>query len=190
MFEGHIDYPCAIADQSEEGHEDAASWILDRLSPGQIATLWVSQKNVLDSNEEIRALNAHPRFRTITQREGGVHRAGGPVLAMYPGAADLGYVTEATGITALCVVQWPDMLPVWISETGSTELYSQTVDDEDLFPAVKEIDPVVVENLEAATRALNHNNTINSGCEKKLVAPRILELYDKGHPLDADALMQ
>ena len=55
MFQAERTYPCAIADQSDEGHEAALEWLLGHLAPDQRLTVWVSQKGVLTANEFVRS---------------------------------------------------------------------------------------------------------------------------------------
>ena len=54
-FQAERTYPCAIADQSDEGHEAALEWLLGHLAPDQRLTVWVSQKGVLTANEFVRS---------------------------------------------------------------------------------------------------------------------------------------
>ena len=51
MFAGTIDYPCAIADQTEEGAKAALHWARQHVGAGQVLTLWVAQRGILNNNE-------------------------------------------------------------------------------------------------------------------------------------------
>lgn len=56
MFERPIDYPCAIADQTKEGVKAALRWALQRVGAGQVLTLWVMQKGILNKIKFLPAL--------------------------------------------------------------------------------------------------------------------------------------
>lgn len=47
MFARTIDYPCAIADLTEEGAKAALSWARQHVGAGQVLTLWVMQRGIL-----------------------------------------------------------------------------------------------------------------------------------------------
>ena len=54
MFARMIDYPCAISDHTEEGAEVALRWARQHVHAGQMLTLWVAQRGILNNNEFLR----------------------------------------------------------------------------------------------------------------------------------------
>lgn len=194
MFVTPISYPCAVSDQSDEGLETALRWVVDHMEEGQHLTVWVSQKSVLTANSFVRDLTSEPGVQVAVGRGGGYFHANGPVLALYAHADDLGKITSSRGITALCVVQWADRLQTWVRETGASVLHELDLDpaDRELFGIKEAVDlpPQVVEELEALTRVINHNNTIRAGFEKTVVVRGLLRLHDTGVPLPAQEMKE
>lgn len=194
MFASPIDYPCAVSDQSDEGQDAALRWVLDHLEDDQVLTVWVVQKSVLSSNDFVRNLASHCNVEVAVGRGSGHFAANGPVLAMYADADDLGKITSARGITALCVVQWSDRLRTWIAETGAAVLHELDLDEADreflgVADAV-ELPPAVVEALKSVTRVVNHNNTISAGYEKDIVVRALLRLHDQGVELPSQEMKE
>lgn len=184
MFERKIDYPCAIADQTDEGMVAALNWLLDQKKQDEELTLWVPLKSTLRNNDFLinLARDEGKRLRIVAKDK--VRRANGPVLAMYPIVENLAYVTAATGITALAVVQWSDQLETWAKEVNAEVLHQLEL-DHDLPDYSEGPEPelvaTVVEGLERITQAINHNNTIAAmGYEKDVTVRTLLELHDKG----------
>lgn len=194
MFAKPADYPCAISDQSDDWHAAAIRWILSHLRKGQYLTVWVSQKSVLSANAWVSDLTSSRRVKIAVGRGSGFFTANGPVVALYADADDLGKITRAQGITALCVVQWADQLSTWVKEVDGTVLHELELDEEDrrlwgLGGAV-ELDPELIASLESMTRLLNHNNTISAGFEKRVVVRELLTLHDAGHRLPAQEMKE
>lgn len=194
MFERAIDYPCAIADQTDEGMATALSWLLEQKKHDEELTLWVPLKATLRNNDFLIDLARYEGrgLRIIAKDE--VHHANGPVLAMYPDVENLAYVTAAAGISALAVVQWVDQLETWIQEVNAEVLHQLELDDDlpDYGEGPEpELVAAVVEGLDRITRAINHNNTIaGSGYEKDVTVRTLLQLHDRGFQLPAKRMAE
>lgn len=186
MFKTQISYPCAVSDQTDEGYSAAYEWVMSRLDEEQYITLWVPQKNILNNNEFLKSLSNDEEVNIVTGKEGGIYKAHGPVLAMYPESADLGKITYGRVITALCIVQGLiDPLETWIQETSSKILHDFAFQLEE-----PSLTPEVVCGLERITNRINHNNTIAAGYEKKQVVSGLLRLYDAAEYLPLHRTMQ
>nr|WP_303770041.1 hypothetical protein [Schaalia odontolytica] len=195
MFEKPIDYPCAIADHTEEGARAAFQWARQHVREGQQLMLWVPQKNILNNNEFLRAL-AKREGQDLTIAAGkNVYRVNGPVLAMYPDPDNLAYTAAAHGVTALAVVQWSSPLDTWAKEVNAEVLHTcePEVEQRMLLTGSEpepELAPVVVHALERITQLINHNNTISAGREKRDVVGPLLRLHDDGVPLPAKKMAE
>ena len=195
MFEKPIDYPCAIADHTEEGERAALRWAHRHVREGQQLTLWVPQKNTLNNNEFLRDL-AKREGRDLTIAAGkNVYRVNGPVLAMYPDPDNLAYTAAAYGVTALAVVQWSSPLDTWAKEVNAEVLHTcePEVEQRMLLTGSEpepELAPVVVHALERITQLINHNNTISAGREKRDVVGPLLRLHDDGVRLPAKKMAE
>lgn len=82
MFAGTIDYPCAIADHTEEGVKAALRWALQHAGAGQMLTLWVMQRGILNNNEFLRDLSKEEGADLEIAVGKDVYRVNGPVLAL------------------------------------------------------------------------------------------------------------
>ena len=194
MFEAPIDYPCAVTDQSDDGHRAGITWTLARLQPGEKITMWVPLKSTLRANEFVQALHDDRRVMTVTGRGGGLHRVHGPILAMYAHADDIGRITQAQGITALCIVQWADGLLTWAHEVGAEVLHETVLPEGSPWHPqheIVELDERIITALEGASLIMNHNNPITGrGFEKDIVVGALLELHDAGVSLPATAIAE
>ena len=184
MFEKLIDYPCAIADHTEEGARAAFQWARQHVREGQQLMLWVPQKNILNNNEFLRAL-AKREGQDLTIAAGkNVYRVNGPVLAMYPDPDNLAYTAAAHGVTALAVVQWSSPLETWAREVNAEIVHTfEPVADRGSLPGLEpeaELTPTIVHALERITQMINHNNTISAGRDKRDVVRPLLRLHDEG----------
>lgn len=186
MFERPIDYPCAIADQTDEGMVAAFDWLLDHKKEGEEITLWVPMRSTLRNNHFLIDLSQYEGrgFRIVAKNE--VRRANGPVLAVHPNVENLAYVTVAMGISALAVVQWNDKFETWAKEVNAEVLYKLDL-EEDLLNYGEGPEPElvaeVVEGLKSITNMVNHNNTIAGGREKDITVGTLLQLHDQGFSL-------
>lgn len=194
MFATPINYPCAISAPTSEGEEAALRWVLERLDDDKHLTVWATQKGVLAANDFARALTSRPDVHIAVGRGSGYFVANGPVLALYADADDLGKITRARGITALCLVQWPDQCTTWAKEVEATVLDEPDWDriGHDPFGTVEAIElrPEVVAALESMTQSINHNNTISAGHEKAMVVRTLLKLHDDGLRLPAQQMKE
>ena len=59
MFARTIDYPCAIADFTDEGAEAALQWALDHKGDGEELTLWAMAQGTLQANDFLRGLSRY-----------------------------------------------------------------------------------------------------------------------------------
>lgn len=154
----------------------------------------MSRKSVLRANDIVRDLISSRRVQVAVGRGGGYFAANGPVLALYADADDLGNIIRASGITALCVVQWGERLGTWVKEVGAIVLHELDLDEGDRelwgITATVELQPEVVEALESMTRSINHNNTISAGYEKDIVVRSLLRLHDAGLVLPAQEMQE
>ena len=194
MFERAIDYPCAIADQTDEGMGLALNWLLEQKKDYEELTLWVPLKPTLRNNDFLIQLARYEGrgLKIIAKDE--VHCANGPVLAMYPDVENLAYVTAAAGISALAVVQWADRLETWTKEVNA-EVLHQLDPNDDLPNYVDGPEPElvaeVVEGLEHITQVINHSNTIAAtGYEKDITVRTLLGLHDRGFRLSAKRMAE
>lgn len=88
MYTRTIDYPCAIADHTEEGVKAALRWALQHVGAGQVLTLWVMQKGILNKNKFLPDLLKDADVDLAIAVGKDVYRVNGPVLAMYPGGVN------------------------------------------------------------------------------------------------------
>lgn len=194
MFAGTIDYPCAIADHTEEGVKAALRWALQHAVAGQMLTLWVMQRGILNNNEFLRDLSKEEGADLEIAVGKDVYRVNGPVLAMYPDAEDLAYPAGAQGVTALAVVQWSSPLETWAQEVNAEVVHTfEPVVDRGSLPGLEpeaEITPTIVDALERITQMINHNNTISAGRDKRDVIRPLLRLHDDGVPLPAKKMAE
>ena len=186
MFERPIDYPCAIADQTKEGAQAALRWARQHTGAGQMLTLWVAQRGILNNNEFLKEQSKRDGVDLMIAVGKDVHRVNGPVLAMYPDAEDLAYTAGAEGVTALAVVRWTDPLDTWAAEVGAEVIGSMGDDGEDdsvdwfVIEPEPPLVPEVIAELERVTVSINRNNTISAGYEKSQVVRPLLRLHDEG----------
>lgn len=194
MFESALAYPCAVSDHSDDGVRAAIRWAADRIAVGQHLTVWVLQKSVLTDNDIAHRLAATPSVQTVVARGSGYFSANGPVLALFANADDLGKITRAHGITALCVVTWSDELRTWAREVKAEVLHELELDEDYRalygFEEPVELLPEIVAAMESITKVINHNNTIKGGFEKRQVVRHLLRLHDAGIPLPAQEMKE
>ena len=62
-----IDYPCAIADFTDEGAEAALQWALEHKGDGEELTLWAMAQGTLQANDFLRGLS---RYKGLFAFEG------------------------------------------------------------------------------------------------------------------------
>ena len=179
-----IDYPCAIADQTEEGAKAALRWARQHVRAGQMLTLWVAQRGILNNNEFLKEQSNRDGVDLTIAVGKDVHRVNGPVLAMYPDAEDLAYPAGAVGVTALAVVQWSSPLETWAREVNAEIVHTfEPVVDRGSLPGLEpegELTPATIDALERITQMINHNNTIAAGRDKRDVVRPLLRLHDAG----------
>lgn len=184
MFARTIDYPCAIADHTEEGVKAALRWARQHVRAGQMLTLWVAQRGILNNNEFLKEQSKRDGVDLMIAVGKDVHRVNGPVLAMYPDAEDLAYPAGAMGVTALAVVQWSSPLETWAREVNAEIVHTfEPVVDRGSLPGLEpeaELTPAIVDALERITQMINHNNTITAGRDKRDVVRPLLLLHDEG----------
>lgn len=184
MFARMIDYPCAIADHTEEGAKVALRWARQHVHAGQMLTLWVMQRGILNRTEFLQDLSKHEGVDLEIAVGKDVHRVNGPVLAMYPDAENLAYPAGARGVTALAVVQWSSPLETWAREVNAEVVHTfEPVVDPGSLPGLEpeaELTPTIVDALERITQMINHNNTIAAGRDKRDVVRPLLRLHDEG----------
>lgn len=195
MFEKPIDYPCAIADQTEEGAVAAFNWVIEHKKDDEELSLWVPLKSTLRNNDFLVDLARHEGKGLRIFAKDPIYRVDGPILAMYPGVADLSYVTAAKGITALAVVQWADKLDIWAREVNA-EVVHTFEPEHDRPPSLvggsePELTPEVIAGLAEITKLINHDNTIAaSGFEKDVTIKTLLKFHDAGHALPAKRMAE
>ena len=179
-----IDYPCAIADHTGEGVKAALRWARQHVRAGQMLTLWVAQRGILNNNEFLKEQSKHDGVDLTIAVGKDVHRVNGPVLAMYPDAENLAYPAGAVGVTALAVVQWSSPLETWAQEVNAEVVHTfEPVVDRGPLPGLEpeaELIPAIVDALERITQMINHNNTISVGRDKRDVVRPLLRLHDAG----------
>lgn len=133
MYTRTIDYPCAIADHTEEGVKAALRWALQHVGAGQVLTLWVMQKGILNKNKFLPDLLKDADVDLAIAVGKDVYRVNGPVLAMYPLADELAYPAGAEGVMALAVVRWSDPLDTWAAEVKAEVIHSIDSSGSDTF---------------------------------------------------------
>lgn len=195
MFEQPINYPCAIADQTDEGAEAALNWLLNHMQTGEKLTIWVAQKRVLGNNDFLRKLSKYEGRGLTIVTKNPIHRANGPVLVMYPDVDNLAYSTSAQGITALAVVQWTDKLETWAKEVNAEIIHTlePEVDRRSSYgiSPEPELTPEIIEGLQRITSAINHSNTIaGSGYDKNETVCVLLQLHDAGIEMPAKRMAE
>lgn len=195
MFAGTIDYPCAIADQTEEGAKAALHWARQHVGAGQVLTLWVMQKGILNNNEFLRDLSKEEGADLEIAVGKDMYRVNGPVLAMYADAENLAYPAGAVGLTALAVVASPHELDTWAEEVKAEVVHSIDSNGSDTFelsgirpePALV---PEVIAGLKQITTLINHNNTIAAGYERDQVVKVLRQLKRGGYDLPAKRMAE
>ena len=195
MYTRTIDYPCAIADHTEEGVKAALRWALQHVGAGQVLTLWVMQKGILNKNKFLPDLLKDADVDLAIAVGKDVYRVNGPVLAMYPLADELAYPAGAEGVTALAVVRWSDPLATWAAEVKAEVIHSIDDNGSDTFelsgitpePALV---PEVIAGLKQMTILINHNNTIAAGYERDQVVKVLRQLKRDGYDLPAKRMAE
>ncbi len=194
MFARTIDYPCAIADHTEEGVKAPLRWALQHVGAGQVLTLWAMQKGILNKNKFLPDLLKDADVDLAIAVGKDVYRVNGSVLALYPDAEDLAYPAGAQGVTALAVVQWSSPLETWAQEVNAEVVHTfEPVVDRGSLPGLEpeaELTPTIVDALERITQMINHNNTISAGRDKRDVIRPLLRLHDDGVPLPAKKMAE
>ena len=195
MYTRTIDYPCAIADHTEEGVKAALRWALQHVGAGQVLTLWVMQKGILNKNKFLPDLLKDADVDLAIAVGKDVYRVNGPVLAMYPLADELAYPAGAEGVMALAVVRWSDPLDTWAAEVKAEVIHSIDSSGSDTFelsgitpePALV---PEVIAGLKQMTILINHNNTIAAGYERDQVVKVLRQLKRDGYDLPAKRMAE
>ena len=195
MYTRTIDYPCAIADHTEEGVKAALRWALQHVGAGQVLTLWVMQKGILNKNKFLPDLLKDADVDLAIAVGKDVYRVNGPVLAMYPLADELAYPAGAEGVMALAVVRWSDPLDTWAAEVKAEVIHSIDDNGSDTFelsgitpePALV---PEVIAGLKQMTILINHNNTIAAGYERDQVVKVLRQLKRNGCDLPAKRMAE
>ena len=195
MYTRTIDYPCAIADHTEEGVKAALRWALQHVGAGQVLTLWVMQKGILNKNKFLPDLLKDADVDLAIAVGKDVYRVNGPVLAMYPLADELAYPAGAEGVMALAVVRWSDPLDTWAAEVKAEVIHSIDSSGSDTFelsgitpePALV---PEVIAGLKQITILINHNNTIAAGYERDQVVKVLRQLKRGGYDLPAKRMAE
>lgn len=195
MYTRTIDYPCAIADHTEEGVKAALRWALQHVGAGQVLTLWVMQKGILNKNKFLPDLLKDADVDLAIAVGKDVYRVNGPVLAMYPLADELAYPAGAEGVMALAVVRWSDPLDTWAAEVKAEVVHSIDSSGLDTFelsgitpePALV---PEVIAGLKQMTILINHNNTIAAGYERDQVVKVLRQLKMDGYDLPAKRMAE
>jgi len=195
MYTRTIDYPCAIADHTEEGVKAALRWALQHVGAGQVLTLWVMQKGILNKNKFLPDLLKDADVDLAIAVGKDVYRVNGPVLAMYPLADELAYPAGAEGVMALAVVRWSDPLDTWAAEVKAEVIHSIDDNGSDTFelsgitpePALV---PEVIAGLKQMTILINHNNTIAAGYERDQVVKVLRQLKRDGYDLPAKRMAE
>ena len=184
MFEKVIRYPCAIANDTEEGRIAALSWLIAHAADREIITLWVPSKQVLRKNKFLITLSNHKTVRIVIQKPlEHVSGALGLVLAMYVSPERLAYFAYGDGIKALAIVRDSYELEMWARETHSDKLGGRPVAmrSGEAGSAEGELSREIVEVLERLTGGLNQHNVLTSyGAEMSLAVSHLLQLHDKG----------
>ena len=186
-----IDYPCAIAVFTDEGVAAALQWARQHVGVGQILTVWVMQRGILNDNRFLRDLLKDEGIAAGKD----VYRVNGPVLAMYADAENLAYPAGAVGLTALAVVASPHELDTWAEEVKAEVIHSIDSNGSDTFelsgitpePALV---PEVIAGLKQITTLINHNNTIAAGYERDQVVKVLRQLKRDGYDLPAKRMAE
>lgn len=183
MFDRAVDYPCAIADGTDEGLQEGFDWCAERMKGGEALTLFAAQKSVLSHSRLPNRWFSQHRDVAIETARGFVHVPRGPVLAMWPSAQALGKLLDnGSSVTALCVASWnQDEIGPWVA-AARPELLGTALEWADI--PVARLHPDVESEMNSVTRIINHNNTISAGFEKSVVVKALLRLHDAGHRLD------
>lgn len=122
----------------------------------------------------------------ITGRGDGGHRGPGPLLMAWPDMQDMGKALQQShGVTGICIIEGVrEDLSGWVAAMNPEILGTHEVQ----ATGAVGLPPVVVEELEALTLAINHNNTISAGSEKTQVVSALLRLHVQGVYMDASAI--
>lgn len=190
-----IDYPCAIADFTDEGAEAALQWALDHKGDGEELTLWAMAKGTLQANDILRGFSRHKGNGPNVAVGKHVYRVKGPVLAMYPDAENLAYPAGAVGLTALAVVASSYELDTWAAEVKAEVIHSIDSSGSDTFELSgitpePVLVPEVIAGLKQITILINHNNTIAAGYERDQVVKVLRQLKRDGYDLPAKRMAE
>lgn len=187
MFDRTVDYPCAVADGTDEGLEEGFDWCASRMEDAEKLTLFLAQKSVLYHSRLPNQWLRKYRDLEIATARGFVRIERGPVLALWPSAQGLGKLLDnGSSVTALCVAAWnQDEIGPWVA-AASPESLSTAEDWADT--RVMKLHPDVESDLISVTRVINHNNTISAGFEKDVVVKALLRLHEVGHIFDGRLL--
>lgn len=187
MFDRTANYPCAIADGTDEGLAEGFDWCVERKEDGDTLTLFVAQKSALSNSRLPNEWVSQYRDVEVATARGFVLVNRGPVLALWPSAQGLGKLLDnVPAVTALCAASWNQAeIGPWVA-AAQPDLLSTAGEWADT-PLVG-LHPDVESEMISVTRIMNHNNTISAGFEKDVVVKALLRLHDAGHRFDSRQL--
>lgn len=180
MFGQEIDIPMAVASYDDEGVEDAIGWCIEHLTDGEILTVWTHLKSNLEHCEALETLvKKYSNVEHMAARGKQPLLANGVVLMAWADVSDISELLRIgrNKISAVCVISWKqeDLAP-WVAAQKPEILGNGDTWEQQAY----ELNPVVVEELERLTIAINHNNTISGGYEKDQVISTLTALHKAG----------
>lgn len=188
MFEKPVTYPCASAENTDEGRRLAVEWVLKKSKTEESeVTIWAHSKTSLKGVSHVESLSFREGIEVVTPRTFGRYPSG-VALALWPDIDSIGHVISGTGIKALCIVQSIGELETWVDETGSEILFETGgyVNEMPEPPLCSEL----VEALETITNAINHNNRADQYYNKQRIVTELRRCRDLGINLQEKRIAQ
>lgn len=188
MFESSREFPCAVADGTDEGLREGFDWCAEQMREGDKLTLYVAVKSSLSNSPLLNDWLSRYRDVEVATARGFPMISRGPVLALWPSAPGLGKLLDRRGaLTALCIASWNhDEVGPWVA-SARPEILDSAQEEWGSTPQMR-LHSDVEEAMHSMTKLINHNNTISGGFNKSIVVKALLRLHDAGHQLDGGHL--
>ena len=119
MFDRTANYPCAIADGTDEVFPKVFDWCVERMEHGDTLTIYVAADAAVSNSRLPNQWVSQYRDVDVATARGFVLVNRGPVLALWPSAQALGKVLDnVPSVTALCVASWNQAeIGPWVAAT-------------------------------------------------------------------------
>jgi hypothetical protein len=158
--------------------------VIGHLGPGEKPLVLAADDGCLRYDAELEALSRYAAVRT-PQSWPAWH--GGPVLALWPRAAELDELARDPRVTAVCVLGRPtdqrDHV-AWVAATGAAVLLA----DATSVAPLPDLHPVVAEALRTLTSLVDLPQHLAGSQDRRNAVVTLTTLRHGGYRLDADSI--